>query len=117
MSGLRRPALCSVGLLLLVLALGGCGDSGGASRARASPAEGRRLFLASHCGRCHTMAAAGTDGTSGPDLDTSERLDLREIRASLVEGANGMPSYAGRLTARQLDAVAAFIEGARRAPR
>ena len=30
--------------------------------------EGKELF-ANNCGSCHTLAAAGTDGVVGPDLD------------------------------------------------
>ena len=107
----------SAGLLLLVLGLVGCMQAATAHRATISPAEGRRLFITSRCGHCHTMAAAQTRGGSGPDFDASERLNLSQIRSSLVEGANGMPSYAGRLTSRQLDAIATFIFRDRRRPR
>ena len=32
-------------------------------------AEGAQLFEANGCGGCHTLAAAGSTGTTGPDLD------------------------------------------------
>jgi mono/diheme cytochrome c family protein len=82
--------------------------------ARAASADGRRLFIREGCGACHRFAAAGTRGVIGPDLDSSERLDLAQIRQSLVEGSNGMPSYAGRLSRRQMRDIAQFIQRARR---
>ena len=33
-----------------------------------APGPGRDLFVAT-CGGCHTLSAAGTSGTVGPDLD------------------------------------------------
>ena len=100
----------STGLALIAIAYAGCGGGTRATPRTAVPApDGGRLFVKSGCGHCHALASAGTRGGSGPDFDTSEKLDLRQIRTSLVEGSNGMPSYAGRLTSRQLDAIAAFI--------
>ena len=42
--------------------------TGGAS---GSVEAGKTLFRVSGCGGCHTFAAAGTSGTTGPDLDES----------------------------------------------
>lgn len=64
------------GLLVLVLAVGipwlvfdGKGDAkSGAQGVPASLEEGQELFQI-NCGSCHTLAAAGTDGNYGPDLD------------------------------------------------
>lgn len=88
----------------------GCGSRAPSPPARPSLAEGRDLFAREHCGDCHALAAVGARGLGGgPDFDTSERLNRAQLRAALVEGANGMPSYAGRLAPRQLDALAAFL--------
>ena len=102
-------ALRAIGLVLLALTLAGCGAAPRPAAPAAAANDGRRLYVSSGCGRCHALAAAGARGGSGPDFDTSERLGLGQLRAALVEGLNGMPSYAGRLTPRQLDAVAAFV--------
>jgi mono/diheme cytochrome c family protein len=99
----------AIGLALLALTLAGCGAAPRHPAQGAAAPDGRRLYVDSGCGRCHALAAAGTSGGNGPDFDTSERLGLGQLRAALVEGRNGMPSYAGRLTPRQLDAVAAFV--------
>jgi cytochrome c6 len=48
------------------LALAGCGTGGYTSGG--SQGAGKALFIKS-CGGCHTLAAAGTAGTIGPNLD------------------------------------------------
>lgn len=57
------------GALLVAAALlaGGCG-TGGKAPAQADQQAGQKLFTAK-CGGCHTLAAAGTSGTLGPNLD------------------------------------------------
>ncbi|WP_187368900.1 c-type cytochrome [Baekduia soli] len=70
---------------------------------------GRRLYVAAGCGRCHALRDAGARGGSGPDFDTSERLDRAGILAGLVEGANGMPSYADRLPSARRELLADYL--------
>jgi cbb3-type cytochrome c oxidase subunit III len=59
-----RLALPLLGALLL---LAGCG-TGGKAPSHADQANGQKLFT-SKCGGCHVLAAAGTLGTTGPNLD------------------------------------------------
>jgi cbb3-type cytochrome c oxidase subunit III len=59
-----RRALPLLGALLL---LAGCGTGGKASSA-GDQANGAKLFK-STCGGCHVLAAAGSQGTTGPNLD------------------------------------------------
>ena len=43
------------------------------------PAAGKEVFLgASACGSCHTLAAAGTAGTIGPNLDDAFASDREQ---------------------------------------
>ena len=56
-------------LLGAALLLAGCG-TGGLAEGSADTDTGRQLF-SSKCGGCHTLAAAGTTGTAGPNLDYS----------------------------------------------
>jgi len=58
-------------LLLLgaVVVLAGCG-TGGLPKGGGDATAGRQLF-SDKCGGCHTLAAAGTSGTVGPNLDYS----------------------------------------------
>lgn len=99
----RMPALAAVALAVV---LGGCG--GGQSRSGLAT-EGKHVFVASGCGHCHTVASAHTHGASGPNFDTSEQLSRSEVRSALYEGANGMPSYRGRLSSAQADALTEFV--------
>ena len=60
-----RRALPLLGALLL---LAGCG-TGGKAPAHADQATGQKLFTSAGCGGCHVLAAAGSQGTTGPNLD------------------------------------------------
>ncbi len=62
-----RRALLLLGALAL---LAGCGTGGKASSSGVDQTSGQKLFQAK-CGGCHTLAAAGTQGTTGPNLDES----------------------------------------------
>jgi cytochrome c6 len=66
---------------------------------------GRDLF-ASTCGACHTLAAAGTTGTVGPNLDDL-KPDQETVRGAVQNGPGAMP--ANLLTGAQAQQVAAFV--------
>jgi mono/diheme cytochrome c family protein len=66
---------------------------------------GRDLF-ASTCGSCHTLAAAGTTGTVGPNLDEL-KPDQATVQAAIKDGPGAMP--ANLLTGAQAQQVAAFV--------
>jgi cytochrome c oxidase subunit 2 len=81
---------------------------------------GRRIFVETGCGSCHRLADAGTNGTTGPDLDeTLEGRPESFIRASIVDPdavvAEGfspdvMPSdYGDRLSNRDLEALVEYL--------
>jgi cytochrome c oxidase subunit 2 len=84
-------------------------------------ALGRETFIGDGgCGACHTLADAGTTGTTGPDLDRvlpgmSEdeiRTDIVDPNASIAPGyaANIMPPNFGQtLSAQQLDGLVAYL--------
>ena len=54
-------------LAAAALVAGGCG-TGGKAPGHADQQNGQKLFTAK-CGGCHVLAAAGTSGTVGPNLD------------------------------------------------
>jgi cbb3-type cytochrome c oxidase subunit III len=67
----RRP-LAAVALALgAAMLAAGCGTGGKAS-SHADAQNGAGLFTAK-CGACHTLAAAGSQGTIGPNLDDAFR--------------------------------------------
>jgi mono/diheme cytochrome c family protein len=118
--------LIAAGLAFAALALtSGIGGGSEPARQRQTAAvghdSGRAVFARMGCGSCHTLAAAGSRGELGPDLD--ERLP-GHTRASLVEritrgpAADGtfspMPdNFRDRLDDDELDALVDFLLAAR----
>jgi cbb3-type cytochrome c oxidase subunit III len=70
-----RKALPLLVLGAVALLLAGCG-TGGKAEPHADQQNGQKLFTGKgQCGGCHTLAAAGTSGTIGPNLDDAFRAD------------------------------------------
>jgi cytochrome c2 len=82
--------------------------------------SGRAIFGRMGCGSCHTLAAAGSKGQIGPNLD--RRLE-RHTRASLIARITAPPSaqsfsamptdFGSRMDARELDTLVRFLLTAR----
>ncbi len=70
----------------------------------------KALFTAS-CGSCHTLADAGTTGTTGPNLDDAHP-SLAKALAQIKAGGGGMPAFEGQLTEEQIQALAEYVVGA-----
>ena len=135
MSDAKTPKVL---FLLLILALAGavvvsgCGGGGSSSSATTEEAteepseegqsekearsgegslseEGAEVFT-SNCGSCHTLAAAGTSGEVGPNLDELEP-DLATVEHQVVNGGGGMPAFGkeGTLNAKEIKAVATYV--------
>ena len=104
------------------------GDDSGAlaSAGLAQAKTGEQLFTAAGCAGCHTFAPAGSNGTIGPNLDdlaaaagerepgTSAedyvRESLTQPDAVIAPGfGNTMPSFEGRLTDEQLQALVDYL--------
>jgi len=84
----------------------------GASQA-ADPAElarGKLLFttLQPACATCHTLQAAGAEGQIGPVLDEL-KPDAERVLRALRNGIGVMPSYAEKISAQDMQAVARFV--------
>ncbi len=105
--------------LAAALLTAGCG-TGGISKAGDAD-KGKKLFLAK-CGGCHTLAAAGTHGNQGPNLDDAFAHDRQQgfkqvtiqqvVRdqielASCVAASHCMP--ANLVKGSDADAVAAYV--------
>jgi mono/diheme cytochrome c family protein len=76
--------------------------------AQGDVARGEELFASEGCGSCHTLAAAGTSGTVGPNLDELQP-DLDAAVAQITNGGGGMPPYGGQLSEADIKAIAAYI--------
>jgi mono/diheme cytochrome c family protein len=82
------------------------GDDGGGA-GEGDLAAGEEIFVA-NCGSCHTLTAAGTSGTVGPNLDDSS-FDQGAVEEQVAQGGGGMPAFEGQLSEEQIQQVAAFV--------
>jgi cbb3-type cytochrome c oxidase subunit III len=69
--------------------------------------SGKDIFTA-NCGSCHTLKAAGTSGTIGPNLDQLKPAEAR-VQRQVINGGGAMPAFKGTLTAAQISAVAKYV--------
>jgi mono/diheme cytochrome c family protein len=124
----RIARLLAAVLAALVLALAGCGgdDDGdeeagqtgtttaqtdtetGQTGTGAEESAGAAVWASTGCGVCHTLEAAGSTGTTGPNLD-EVKPSQEEVAEQVREGGGGMPSFEDRLSAEEIQAVAQYV--------
>jgi cbb3-type cytochrome c oxidase subunit III len=119
----RRWALGVVLGLGAALLAAGCG-TGGAAKGTSDVANGQKLFTgAATCSACHTLAAAGSTGTIGPNLDdafraaraqgfsqsTIENVVLDQIRLGSGAVTGGTPMPANLVHGQDAQDVAAYV--------
>jgi heme/copper-type cytochrome/quinol oxidase subunit 1 len=80
----------------------------GGSTTAPAVAQGRRVFASAGCSGCHTLKDAGSDGTVGPNLDSSKPAKAL-VLTRVTNGFGTMPSFKGQLTPAQIQAVAAYV--------
>jgi mono/diheme cytochrome c family protein len=80
-------------------------ETGGAG---GDAAAGMEVFASAGCGSCHTLEAAGSSGTIGPNLDEAQP-DLDLIVERVTNGAGPMPAFKDSLDEQQIQDVAAFV--------
>jgi mono/diheme cytochrome c family protein len=104
-------------------------DTGALAQAGlAGATTGEQIFTAAGCGGCHQLSSAGSSATIGPSLNelasaagdrekgkSAEQYVHESIvdpEAYTVSGfGNVMPSYDGKLTEKQLDALVKYLLG------
>lgn len=101
-----RLQLRCLAVTFAVLALASCGGDSGAGNG--DPVAGKRLFAAQGCAGCHTFSAAGSKGTTGPDLDSLGPSPAR-VMLQLRKPGGLMPSFADKLSTKQRRDLAAFV--------
>ena len=69
---------------------------------------GADVFASAGCGGCHTLSAAGSSGTTGPNLDELQP-DAETVAEQVTNGGGGMPAFEGELTEQQIEDVAAYV--------
>jgi mono/diheme cytochrome c family protein len=106
--------LFGVGIPALALSREGSGNN---DNVPSADREGQDLFV-TNCGACHTLAAAGTDGVIGPNLDellappSASAPDPATIKPRVLSAVNNgvagrMPK--GVLSGQQADQVATYV--------
>ena len=116
--------LTAAALAFAVVALGvgidGDTDPPQASVAQAEGDSGRAVFARMGCGSCHALAAAGSSGQMGPDLDSRLGHHTRATLIAQITSPAGdgefseMPDdFGSRMDARELDALVRFLLSAR----
>jgi cytochrome c oxidase subunit II len=108
---------------------GGAGGGGGGGQAGAAPdakalfANGNSASGATPCGACHTLSEAGTNGTTGPDLDqvlkgkdpAFIKQSIEDPNAEIAKGfAKGVmpPNYKSTLKPAEIDALVKYLSDA-----
>ncbi len=113
-----RSRVWILGAVLAVLVIGaaGCGGDDDESDGAATTAEttteggadGAAVFASAGCGDCHTLAAAGSSGTSGPNLDEL-MPDTETVEEQVRNGGGAMPAFEGELSDAEIEAVATYV--------
>jgi mono/diheme cytochrome c family protein len=70
--------------------------------------RGKAIFASAGCGGCHTLQAAGTSGTVGPNLDDA-KPDFALVFDRVKHGKGAMPSFDGQLTDQEIADVAEYV--------
>jgi mono/diheme cytochrome c family protein len=70
--------------------------------------DGAKIFKGAGCAGCHTLTAAGSTGTIGPNLDQL-KPPMAAIVKQVTNGGALMPPFAGKLSAAQIQAVAQYV--------
>ncbi len=109
-----------VAVAVVAFAAAGCGGGGDEPAATEPPASepaagdvanGASVFESAGCGGCHTLEAAGSSGTSGPDLDDLQP-SAEAVAAQVENGGGGMPAFSGQLSEQEIADVAAYVADA-----
>jgi mono/diheme cytochrome c family protein len=94
--------------LMATAAAAACGSSKHSGSSSTSAQAGAQIFTAAGCSGCHTLAAAKAKGQVGPNLDNL-KPSAATVRHQVENGGGAMPSFRNTLSAKQIDAVAAYV--------
>jgi mono/diheme cytochrome c family protein len=94
--------------------------SSGTTTVAGNPEEGAQLFNEQGCSGCHTLADAGSSGTTGPNLDGALKGQSPEfIKTSIIDPnddiAQGYPpdvmpqNFGDTLSEEQIDSLVAYL--------
>jgi mono/diheme cytochrome c family protein len=103
-----RPAFLALAAVALLLAGCGGGESASDVNLPGDAGAGKQVFADAGCGGCHTLRAASSSGTTGPNLDTLGPSYERVVR-QVENGSPAMPSFKFKLARDEIRNVAAFV--------
>ena len=69
---------------------------------------GAQLFADNGCGNCHTLEAAGSTGTTGPNLDEIQPSFEAAVE-QITNGGGVMPAFGESLSDQQIRDLAAYV--------
>jgi cbb3-type cytochrome c oxidase subunit III len=94
-----------------VASVAGLPTKGGGGGGKVTAKSGKQIFLTAGCTGCHTLANAGSHGTIGPNLDQAKPPKALVV-TRVTNGRGAMPSFKGKLTPQQIQAVAQYVSSA-----
>jgi len=86
-------------------------DAGGETAAAAGEgdaAAGAGVWETAGCGGCHALAAAGSAGNVGPNLDEL-KPSYDQVLDIVTNGRGAMPAFSGQLSEDDIKNVAAYV--------
>ena len=90
-----------------VASVAGTGSENAGANLKSLGTDGKKIFT-TECASCHTLKAAGTSGTIGPNLDQVK--PAQDVVQHQVEvGGGPMPAFKGKLSDEQITAVAKYV--------
>jgi outer membrane protein assembly factor BamB len=81
---------------------------GGASSSSSVSLKAGESVFKSSCASCHTLAAAGSTGTVGPNLDQLKPSEA-VVAKQVTNGGGGMPAFGSQLSKGQITSVAQYV--------
>jgi mono/diheme cytochrome c family protein len=122
-AGVARYGFGALGVALALAAMGGASiaqpkasqgnlpptAASDPAAANATLDKGRDIFSNYGCANCHTLGDAGATGHVGPALDGNANLSRDFIVDRVTNGQGMMPSFAGQLSADEINTLAAYI--------
>ena len=79
-----------------------------ALKLKGNATAGKAVFASQGCGGCHTLSAAGSGGTVGPNLDDA-KPDTELVVTRVTKGMGPMPPFGESLSDQQIADVAAYV--------
>jgi cbb3-type cytochrome c oxidase subunit III len=84
------------------------GESGTSAAPPAQVGTNGKAIFSANCASCHTLKAAGSSGTVGPNLDQLKPSQAI-VEHQVTNGGGVMPAFKGKLSPAQITAVAKFV--------